>query len=115
MEIIQSRQVFDLVTPKREVTEHSRGQIECGGLLHREEYPARVTASMQYGPSVRALLTKRSVDHKMPLEQLSQLFKDLYGYNLNTTTMENTLEPAYKLAETLEKQTKVCLLAARAF
>jgi transposase len=112
VEIIQSRQVFDLVTPKLEVTEHYRGQVECCGLWHRGEYPALVTASVQYSPSVRALLTKLAVDHKMPLEQSSQLFKDLYGYDLNTTTIENTLEQAYELAETLEKQTKVCRLAA---
>lgn len=112
VEIIQSRQVFDLVTPKLEVTEHRIGQVECCGLLHCGEYPAHVTASVQYGPTVRALLTKLSVDHKMPLEQISQLFEDLYGYDLNTTTIENTLEQAYELAETVEKQTKVCLLEA---
>jgi transposase len=45
-----------------------------------------VCASVQYGPGVRALVTKLSVDHKMPLEQISCLFTDLYGYELNSET-----------------------------
>ncbi len=43
-----------------------------------------------------------SVDHKMPLEQISRLFADLYGYELNSETVETTLEQGYELAAPLE-------------
>jgi len=109
VEIIQSRQVFDLLTPKLEVTEHRLGQVKCCGLLQRGQYPAEVTANVQYGCGVRALVTKLSVDHKMPLEQISQLFEDLYGYALNSATIENILTQGYELAESVEKQTYKCL------
>ncbi len=66
------------------------------------EYPAYVTSTVQYGPGVRALVTKLSVDHKMPLEQISRLFADLYGYELNSETVETTLEQGYELAAPLE-------------
>jgi transposase len=83
-EIIQSRQVFDLPEPKLEVTEHRLARLECCGHVQTGAYPPEVTASVQYGPGVRALVTKLSVDHKMPLEQISLLFEDMYGYDVST-------------------------------
>lgn len=101
-EEVSKRQVFDLPEPKLEVTEHSIGQIECCGHLQRGEYPAYVTSRVQYGPGVRALVVKLSVDHKMPLGQISQLFADLYEYELNSETVETALEQGYMLAAPLE-------------
>jgi transposase len=103
-EVIQSRQVFDLPEPKLEVTEHCIGQVKCCGVLQRGEYPAEVTASVQYGAGVRALVTQLSVDHKMPLEQISRLFENLYGYDLNSATVEDALGLGYALAEPVEHQ-----------
>jgi transposase len=40
----------------------------------------------------------------VPLEQISQLFEDSYGYDINTTTIENALELGYELAEPIENQ-----------
>jgi transposase len=59
---------------------------------------------------VRAWVTTLSVDHKMPLEQISQLFEDLYGYDLNSATVEQALERGYELAEPIESQIKARLL-----
>lgn len=103
-EIVQSRQVFDLPVSKLEVTEHRLAQIECCRIVQHGEYPKTVTATVQYGAGVRALVTKLSVEHKMPLKQISQLFEDLYGYELNSTTIEETLQRGYRLAEPLEHQ-----------
>jgi transposase len=109
-ETIQSRQVFDLPESKLEVTEHRIGQVECCGVFQRGEYPADVTAFVQYGPGVRALVTKLSVDHRMPLEQISQLFEDMYGYDLNSATVEDALERGYELAEPVESQIVASLM-----
>lgn len=103
-EVIHSRQVFDWPEPKLEVTEHRLGQRACCGMLQHGEYPADVTASVQYGAGVRALVTKLSVDHKMPLEPISQLLEALYGYDLNSATIEEALELGYALAEPVEQQ-----------
>lgn len=100
--VVGKRQVFDLPEPKLEVTEHRLGQIECCGQAQTGQYPAYVTASVQYGPGVRALVTKYSVDHKMPLEQICGLFSDLYGYDLNSETIESTLEQGYRLTASQE-------------
>ena len=105
-EVIERRQVFDLPEPKLEVTEHQLGQITCGGVAQWGDYPAGVQAAVQYGPGVRALLTLLSIDHKMPLEQISQLFEDLYGYDLNSGTVLDALERGSAAAAALEAVTK---------
>jgi transposase len=96
-EVVSRRQVFDLLGPKLEVTEHQLGYIECCGQKQYGEYPADVRSNVQYGPAVRALVVKLSVDHRMPLEQIGCLFSDLYGYELNSETVERALEEGYEL------------------
>jgi transposase len=113
VQILQSRQVFDLPEAKLEVTEHRIGQVACCDLMQSGEYPPEVTANVQYGPGVRALITKLSVDHKMPLEQISQLFEDRYGYELNSATIEDVLALGYHLAETIENQSMASLPESR--
>ena len=112
-EVVSKRQVFDLPEPKLEVTEHRLGQVECCGQSQRGEYPGYVTSGVQYGPGVRALVTKLSVDHKMPLGQISQLFTDLYEYELNSETVETALEQGYELATPLEAATMEQLKGAK--
>ncbi len=44
---------------------------------------------------MRALLTLLPIDHKMPLEQISPLFEDLYGDDLNSGTVLDVLARGY--------------------
>ncbi len=111
-EVVSRRQVFDVPEPKLEVTEHRLGQIECCGQKQQGEYPGDVRSNVQYGPGVQALVVKLSVDHKMPLEQIGCLFSDLYGYELNSETVERALEEGYELAAPLEAETKEQLTQA---
>jgi len=104
--LVGKRQVFDLPEPRLEVIEHRLGELECCGQVHTGQYPGYVTASVQYGPGVRALVTKLSVDHKMPLEQIGGLFSDLYGYALNSETVERTLAHGHDLMAPLEAQVR---------
>ncbi len=104
-EVLQRRQVFDLPKPKLEVTEHQLGQIICCGVAQCGDYPAGVNATTQYGPGVRGLILLLSVDHKMPLEQISQLFADLYGHGLNSGTILDALKRGYAHAAALEAAT----------
>jgi transposase len=53
---------------------------------------------------VRALITKLSVEHQIPLEQISCWFEDRYGYELNSATIEDILAHDYHLAEAIESQ-----------
>lgn len=109
--IVKSCQVFDLPRPKLDVTEHQVGQITCCGLVQTGQLPAHVTAPVQYGSGVKALVSMLSVNYRMPLQQIGQLFNDLYGYNLNDSTALTILEQAYQLMEPLEVQIEQHLLA----
>lgn len=109
-DVIQSRQVFDLPEPKLEVTEHRLGQINCCGVAQRGEFPPEINAAAQYGAGVKALVIMLSVDHKMPIDQISQLFKDLYGYDINSSTILEALDQGFKQAKSLEDATKQRLL-----
>ena len=111
-QIVQSRQVFDLPEPKLEVTEHQIGLINCCGIEQKGEYPPQITAPVQYGAGVRALIAMLSIDSKMPLEPIRQLFTEMYGYHLNSETILEILERGYELAEPLEEQTKIRLQEA---
>jgi transposase len=110
--VVSRRQVFDLPVPKLEVTEHRLGCIECCGQKQAGEYPSTVRSSVQYGPGAQALMAKLSVDHKLPLEQICLLFSDLYGYELNSETVERALETGYELAAAVEAETKAQLRQA---
>jgi len=112
-EVVSRRQVFDVPEPKLEVTEHRLGQIECCGQKQQGQYPEDVRSNVQYGSGVQALVVKLSVDHRMPLEQICCLFSDLYGYELNSETVERALEEGYELAAPLEAETKEQLAQAK--
>lgn len=88
------------------MTEHQLGQIECCGQKQVGKYPEHVRSNVQYGAGVYALTVKLSVDHKLPLEQICRLFSDLYGYEVNTETVEKALETGYGLAAPLENEIK---------
>ena len=47
----------------------------------------------------------------MPLNQISQLFKDIYDYEINSTTIERALKLGYELAQSIENQNITNLLA----
>lgn len=88
-EIIDSRQVFEIPEPKLEVVEYRRikrvcrcGREVCG------EFPAEVSAPVQYGRRVQAMVALLSVHGCLSYEKIGQLFADLYGYQLNTATTQ---------------------------
>ncbi len=99
------RQVFALPWPCLKVIAYRVGQIECCGQVQRGKYPPDVKARVQYGPGMHALVTQLAVDDKMPLQHICRLFRDLYGYELNSETVEAALGEGYALAAPVEAAT----------
>ena len=54
-------------------------------------------------------VARPAVDHRMPLGQISQLFEDRYGYELNSTTIEQTLRRGCALGESVQARIKTHL------
>jgi len=109
-EVEQTYQVFDLPPPKLEVTEYQRMRQRCVcGREHLGAVPDWLTASVQYGPGVRALTVLLSNSCQLSYEKVSTLFTDLYGYDLNESTAVSNNELAYARLETTENQIKEAL------
>ena len=101
--IIAHRQVFDLPEPRLEITEYQIAQVECAicGQVHRGQFPSEVTAPVQYGTGVKALVTLLNNEYKLPFEKIQTLFQDLYGYAINESTISSANAACYgKLADT---------------
>ncbi len=103
------RQVFDIPTPRLEVTEHRLGKITCCGQLHIGSFPDEVTAPVQYGVRALTLVSMLNVDFRMPYAKVSQLFGDLYGTSINERTIYSANERLYESNEPVEQAIKASL------
>lgn len=113
VKVIEKRQVFDLPPVRLEVTEHQLGGVDCCGMVHKGSFPELVKAPVQYGAGVKAYTTMLSVDYRMPLERISLLFADRYGYDINSGTILKSLKDGYKLFDVTEQSIKTRLLKER--
>jgi transposase len=93
VEVLDSRQVFDLPEPRLEVTEYRRLKriCKCGKRLSGS-FPAGVLGQTQYGTKVQALVALLSVQGCLSHHKIGQLFADLYGYAINQATTQEMLK-----------------------
>ena len=61
------------------VTEHRLAQVCCFWQIHLGEFAAHVSASVQYGPNLRALAIKLSTEQRVPSAQVAGSVNKLYG------------------------------------
>lgn len=76
-----ARQVFDVPPVRLAVTEHWAVNRRCGGCGTDTAgvFPDQVTAPVQYGPGVRALIGYLGVYQHLPVGRLAQLLSDVLG------------------------------------
>lgn len=108
----ESRQVFDLPAPKLEVIEH-RSEIkdcpDCGEKV-RAPFPEGVEAPVQYGISFQSLLVYLRDGQLLPLDRISQLCADLYGYDVSAATIETARKECHADLEPFEEKLKEVLI-----
>lgn len=111
-EILQVRQVFDVPVPKLEVIEHQQLACNCAncGSYNKGEFPAGVTARVQYGVGVRALVVLLNIAFNLPLKKIQSLFSDIYGYAINTSTILKATQDCYEQLQASEQVIKQSLL-----
>ena len=99
------RQVFDLLRPVLQVTEHRGYELQCTcGQHHRSCFPQDVLAPVQYGPVVKSTLVYLTQQQLLPMERTVQLFDDLYGVKLSAGTVHTSIaQAAQRLAATHER------------
>jgi len=111
-EVLQVRQVFDVPVPKLAVTEHQQLACTCAncGSYNKGEFPAGVTARVQYGVGVRALVVLLNIAFNLPLKKIQSLFSDIYGYAINTSTILKATQDCYEQLQASEQVIKQSLL-----
>lgn len=86
--VVETRQVFDIPRLHHEITEHQVLAAQCAcGKAHRGEFPADVTAPVQYGPRIKAAVVQLTHHHMMPLARTGDLTGDLFGLPLADATV----------------------------
>ncbi len=86
--VVETRQVFDTPCPPPEVTEYQVTATRCAcGKVHRGTFPAGVTAPVQYGPQIKAIVVHLTHDHMMPVARTGRLAGDLFGLPLSDATV----------------------------
>jgi transposase len=86
-----ARQVFDLPQPQPlVVTEHRAHWCRCTacGSVTKGAFPEGVSAPVQYGDRITAIVVYLSAFQFMPLDRLATLMIDLFGVNLSRATIE---------------------------
>lgn len=86
--VVEARQVFDIPPLRHEVAEHQVLEAVCScGKAHRGEFPADVSAPVQYGPRLKAAVVQLTHHHMMPVSRTGDLMGDLFGLPLSDATV----------------------------
>jgi transposase len=86
--VAETRQVFDLPVVKYEVTEHHVMQSICTcGQVHTGEFPATVTAAVQYGPRAQAAMVHLNLNHAVSVQRTAALMKDFFELPVSQATV----------------------------
>ena len=86
--VVETRQVFDIPPLRHEVTEHRVLEACCTcGKVHRGEFPAEVSAPVQYGPRIKAAVVHLTHHHMMPVARTGDLTGDLFGLPISDATV----------------------------
>ena len=98
--VVETRQVFDLPPLRFEVTEHQVLQAHCRcGKTCRGEFPAAITAPVQYGPVALAAVVHLTHQHMLPIARTAALMGDLFGLGMSEATVLAAHEQARERLE----------------
>lgn len=110
-----SRQEIDLPEIQPIVIQHDSYKIGCScGCMNVGKLPSRLTARVQYGPRVRAVINYCQVYQYLPYARTQDLLKEFFNLSLSEGTIHNTLsrsaeksKPLYELIRKSVEKSKV--------
>ena len=89
------RQVFELPVLKMQVIEHQALQVQCRcGAMHQGQFPADVTASVQYGPGALAGMVYLNQQHMLPVQRTAAVMSELFNLPVSQATVIKASEDA---------------------
>ncbi len=103
-----SRQIFELPQPRLEVTEHRVYQYRVPGTgrIVQAEFPAGVTAAVQYGSRFKSWLVYLGDFQLLPTARIGQMCADLFGYTVSEATIGSARSTCFANLDHFEHQSK---------
>lgn len=108
------RKVIDFVPPPPEHHEYQQYRCTCPhcNLTQTADFPANVTAPVQYGDTVHALVSYLSVYQHIPFKRMTQMLTDVFRISLSEGTVRNILNRSARRAMPVYNQIKMNILKA---
>ena len=108
------RQVVDIPAPRLLVQEHRAEQKLCPRCqqLTQAEFPAGVTAPIQYGPLIGAVAVYLTQQQLLPLERTGEVLRDLLGAHMSEGTVGALIQRTACQLAPVEHQIKEALRQA---
>lgn len=100
----ERRQVWDIPPQTMEVMEHQIEVKICPvcGCFNKGEFPSEVTAPVQYGTSVKSLMSYLSQFQLMPYDRIRTFFHDLFKQDISQATFIQANEVLFERLEEVE-------------
>ena len=111
---VEKRRVYDVPLPQVIVIEHDVETVICPrcGKTHKGSFPNDVSACLQYGPAIRALMVYLCTYQLLPYERAAEIFSDLYGCAPVKATLMKSIANCATNLEGFENQVKSLLSEA---
>lgn len=108
LELTEKRQVFELPQPRLEITEFQIFKALCPvcGQEQKGVWPQGVNAPVQYGNNAKAFAVLLNVHYRLPYKKVQGLFRDLFGYPINESTISQAGKRCYEKLEESEQLIK---------
>lgn len=105
---IVKRQLFDFPQIDISVIEYQQHKIKCPHCqtVNKEEFPANIKATTQYGENIKAFVAYLNTQHMIPYERVSQIIEDMVSHKISTGTIYNFLSEGYEKLEEFEEKVK---------
>jgi transposase len=102
----QRRQVFDLPALELECTEHRAEIKECPCCLRRgvAEFPAGLTAQVQYGKNLRALLAYLYDAQEGASRRIREMCAEMFGFAVSEATLQSARQEQSAALEPFENR-----------
>ena len=107
----ERRQEFDLPVRMVHVREHRLLEVTCScGQVHCATFPEHVSAPVQYGSGVHALVQLLNVEYNVGVDKVGNLFANLGFGHINPHTVISSVHRGAYLAEAPVSQIKEAIL-----
>lgn len=110
-QIGEKRQIVNLPKAKFNVTQYNSMCTTCPkcSTNNKGTFPSTLTGKVSYGSSVLALTSLLNTSYTMPFNKISQLMSDLFGHEINVSTLVSANNTCYEKLESVEQSIKIAV------